>query len=130
MSYQDLGKVVSLKAGDTLASNIVVYLSAANTVSIAITDTSYPIGVTVDYADSGASVGVVVGGIARCKVASSITAGEMVCVATDAAGFIRSIAPNTFTSAIPVLGIALETASTSGDIIPVLVQPQYAVKRL
>jgi len=129
MSYQDQGKVVSLVAGDTLAANVVVYLSAANTVSPAITDTSIPIGVTADYADSGAACSVVISGIARCKVAESITAGQLVSFATDAAGFIRARANNTATSALPVIGMALETASTSGDIIPVLLMPGINLQR-
>jgi hypothetical protein len=130
MSYQDQGKVISLKAAATIPAYTVVYLSAANTVSNAVTDTSIPIGVSADYAETNGSVGVVISGIARCKVATSITAGEMVSFATDAAGFIRSLTTNTtITSALPVLGIALETASTSGNIIPVLLAPQFQIKR-
>ncbi len=130
MSYQDQGKVISLKAAATIPAYTVVYLSAANTVSNAVTDTSIPIGVSADYAESNGSVPVVVSGVARCKVASSITAGNLVSFATDSAGFIRALTVNnTALSALPIVGIALETASTSGNIIPVLLQFGVNIQR-
>lgn len=130
MSYQDEGKVISLKAAATIPAYSVVYLSAANTVSNAVTDTSIPIGVARDYAETNGAVPIVISGIARCMVASSITAGELVSFATDSAGKIRSLTVNnTATTALPILGMALETASTSGNIIPVLLMTGINLKR-
>lgn len=126
MAYDDKGKVVSLQAGDTLASGILVYVSAAQTVGIVVTSSSFPIGVTADYANSGASVPVVISGIAKCLVGDSCAAGEAVGMLTDGAGAIRGVesANATATSTnIPVIGIALENG-TAGAYISVLLQPR------
>lgn len=125
MAYDDKGKVISLIAGDTLASGILVYVSGDNTVGIVVTSASMPIGVTADYANSGAACPIVVSGIAKCLVAASCAAGEIVGMSTDGAGAIRGVASANATATstnIPVIGVALENG-TAGAYISVLVQP-------
>jgi predicted RecA/RadA family phage recombinase len=126
MAYDDKGKVISLIAGDTLAAGIVVYLNGTDhTVGIAITNTSFPIGVTADYANSGAACPVVISGIAKCLVAASCAAGEVVGMSTDGAGAIVGVASQNATATstnVPVVGIALENG-TAGAYISVLIQP-------
>ena len=126
MAYDDKGKVISLIAGDTIASGLVVYLNGTDhTVGIAITSSSMPLGVSADYANSGAAIPVVVSGVAKCLVAASCGAGEMVGMSTDGAGAIRGVASANATATstnIPVLGIALENG-TAGAYISVLLQP-------
>jgi predicted RecA/RadA family phage recombinase len=126
MAYDDKGKVVSLKAAASIGAGRVVYVPAANTVAVAVTNTSLPIGITADFAESGGSCPVVVSGIAKCYCADSVAAGEIVGMSTDGAGGIRGVASANATATttnIPVVGIALE-GGTAGSMIPVLITPR------
>ncbi len=131
MAYSDAGKVISMIAGDTMGAHIVVYCSASGTVSPMITNSTFPIGVTVDSADSGGSIGVQVSGVAKVYALTSIGAGNLVVMSTDGAGYCKhgNTANNTATTTnIPVIGIALENGSNS-SIIPVLLQLGTPLKR-
>jgi len=130
MAYADEGKVISLKAGDTITSGIALYMSAANTVAIAVTSSVAIIGISGNYADSGASVPVIVDGVAKCVCNASIGFGDLVGLATDAAGKVKSLngINNTASTMIPLIGIALETG-TSTSLIPVALQLGNSVLR-
>lgn len=132
MAYDDKGKVVSLNAGDTISAGVCVYVSGDNTVSIAVTSASMPvIGISADYANSGAAIPVVISGIAKVLVAESCAAGEIVGVCTGGAGAIRGVAGANATATstnIPVVGIALENG-TAGAYISVLLQPHTPFAR-
>jgi hypothetical protein len=79
--------------------------------------------VTVDYANSGAAIGVQLDGIAKIEVAVDITCGSLVCMSTDGAGTIKPVTLNaTATSTnISIIGVALESGSVA-SVIPVLLQ--------
>ena len=120
MAYANEGKIISLKAGETLTSGIAVYLSAANTVSIAITSSVAIIGITSNYADTNDGIGIIVDGVAKCVCNASIGFGDLVGLATDATGKVKSLngINNTASTMIPLIGVALETG-TSTSLIPV-----------
>lgn len=122
-AFQSAGPV-SLKAASSLSAFRVVYLSAAQTVNYWVTSTSAILGVTLDFAESGASVPVEsrAGCIVKAYVAANITAGQVVGPATDGAGGITPRTLGTVTSHVPTLGIALESGSV-GSNIEVLLQP-------
>lgn len=122
-SFQSDGPC-SFKAASSLSAGRVVYLSAAQTVNYAVTSSSAILGVTLDFADSGATVPVETrpGHIAKVYVAANVAAGDVVGPATDGAGGITPRALGTVTSHIPTLGIALEAGSV-GSNIEVLLQP-------
>lgn len=125
MAYDDKGKVISLKAAASIGAGRVVYISTTDTVAVAVTNVSYPIGVTADSAESGGSCPVVISGIAKCYVAASCAAGEIVGMSTDGAGGITGVASANATATttnVPVLGIALQNG-TAGAYISVLIQP-------
>ena len=131
MAYSDAGKVISMKADISLAAYRVVYVKPSGTAAIVITNSSFPIGVTVDTAESSGSIGIQVSGVAKVYALTSIGAGDLVVMSTDGAGMCKcgNTANNTATTTnIPVIGIALEAGSNS-SIIPVLLQLGTPLKR-
>ena len=116
MAYADVDKVISLVAGADLLAHRLVYCSASGTANYVTTNSSAPIGVTLDSAYSGGAVSVVVDGVAKCYAYTSITAGNLVCMATDAAGMLQHAHTDCATASatwIPTVGVALETGSNS-----------------
>lgn len=119
MSQASAGKVVSLLAGGSLTAHRVVGVSAANTVTFWATQTSNILGVTLDFADSGAAAAIVLDGTAKCVCFASVSVGAIVGPATDGSGKIQERA-NGATQTAKTLGIALESGSTDGTIMVAL----------
>ena len=114
--------IISMIAGDTLpAGSVVGFLSTsvANTVYLPDTAGCMLVGVTTDYADSGAAVSVAINGSAKCTAVGSISTGTLLIVATAGTGYVQVFA-GTITT-IPTVGIALENAS-DGAKVEVLLQ--------
>lgn len=132
MAYDNKGQVISLIAGDTLSAHRLVYISTTtgNTVGYVETSSSSPVGVTVDYADSGAAIGVQINGVAKLQCAVDVVAGDLVCMSTAGSGQIKPQTINlTATSTnISIVGIALEAGSVS-SLIPVLLQMHSPFQR-
>ena len=108
---------VSFKQGDSIAAYRIVRVSAAQTVALCSAATDIIAGVTTDEAlKSTQSVPVAVEGIAKVYCNDTMAAGTL--VKTDASG--RGVPFAESTAGVYVLGILMDTVSSTGAIAEVL----------
>ena len=125
MSQQRNSVFASFLAGDTITAYQIVTLSAANTVVPWATATSVILGVSADYADSGAAANIIIGGTAKVVCGASVSMGSIVTAQTDTGFGIEaiSLAPTITSLVVPhTLGQALQAGSTN-SVIEVIVRP-------
>lgn len=111
---------VSFKVADSISAYRIVRVSAANTVAACSATTDIIAGVTTDnVASSSQAVPVQISGIGKVYCNETMAAGVL--VMTNAAGqgipFVES------TAGVYVLGVLLDTVSSTGTIANVLINP-------
>ena len=120
MSQNVPGTIISMAAGGSISAKRVVYVSGDHAIThIGATYTAGILGVTADGGAAGTSIPVIISGTAKVEIQDSIAAGALVKPAVDKEGRVSGVAIATGTVEVPVLGIALEGASTTGAVIEV-----------
>lgn len=117
MSYQSHGfKVGVLTASADLSSSQFLFVKASGvgTVAVCAASTDAPIGVLQNKPTSGQEAEIVNGGITKVVAGAAVTAGAE--VMSNASGQAITAA----TAGNRIAGVALETATASGQIIAVL----------
>lgn len=113
--------IKSLSAGAAIAPFRLVKFSAAETVIQAAAVADFIVGVANEVgAASGERQDVVMAGIAFAEASAAIALGAF--LTTDASGRVVTAAPAAGTNN-RIIGIALEAAAATGDVIRVLVAP-------
>lgn len=132
MAWQTLGTVMSFEAGATITKNRVVAVnSSGKLIHPATNDSNYPVGIAMEGGVSGASIPVIVNGVARVEAAAAIAAGAPVCV--DIGAGTGTIDDATIVNAVTnvffhfLVGVALEAAGAAGEVISVLIQPSVYI---
>lgn len=112
-------------SSDSVASQRIVYISAADTVAIASGVTVGNIGVSVDKGEGGYRVPIQVNGIAKIYFNDSVAAGAR--VVSDGSG--RAVAYSQITGTSYFLGYLVSTkVEATGTIAQVLIQPGSETK--
>jgi hypothetical protein len=120
MSQNVPGVIISCDAGGSITANRVVYVSAKNAITLyPNTYTSAILGVALDSGAAGTSIPVCISGTAKVAIGDSLAAGAVVIPDKGAVGRVIGTSIATATVETPVLGIALEGASTTGALIEV-----------
>jgi hypothetical protein len=123
MAHAQNGKVVSFKGNAALAPFRVVTRTADNECGYWATQTTQILGVTLqDSKQTGSAVPVVLDGLVKLTCLGSVTAGELVGPATDAAGKIAEVNDVLTSTAalLKVCGVAMENGSTDSVILVAL----------
>ena len=114
---------MDFKAGAAIAKGLIVkFVTDDDTVTVGAANTDLLIGVAAEAIASGARGPIQLSGIAEVKTAGTITRGGM--VTTDATG--NGVALPASATIVSAIGMALASGVT-GDIIPVLIAPQWSV---
>lgn len=116
---------ISMKASTTISAYRIVtcLTSTANTVKVPAAATERPIGITADTVlDTGLSIPVIIGGIAKLYFNDTVTSGNM--VASNNAG--QGVPHVDTTVGSYIVGVLLgPTIAATGTIADVLVQPHF-----
>lgn len=111
---------VSFKVGDSLSAYRIVRVNSSGQASACSAGSDIIAGVTVDEATkSNQAVPVAVNGIAKVYMNDTLAAGAL--IMSDASG--RGIPAVATTAGIYVLGVCLNTVSSTGTLAEVLVNP-------
>jgi hypothetical protein len=81
--------------------------------------TSPPLGISQAHAAAGETVALAYAGISYVTVAAAVTRGDTLII-SGTAGKVASKGISTHTSGTAIIGTALKSATTDGNIIPVL----------
>jgi len=120
MSANVPGVVISVAAGGSISAKRVVYVSGDHAIThYGATYTALVLGVSADSGAAGTSIPVVISGTAKVEIQDSIAAGAIVIPSKAKEGRVQGVSIATATVEVPVLGIALEGASTTGAVIEV-----------
>jgi len=137
-------KIVSMVAGTSANADLTVQQACATgTGGVPTAASRYAIGVLQTYQSAGSLIGSVrMFGIAKVKVAASVTAGEFLraydgAITTTAAGFAQPVANGLSVTAATmsvtaqnvILGRAMEDGST-GTVISIFLNPQLYDRNL
>lgn len=133
MSYEHYGSLdIPFEAENDMDEKYVVVVLGTNDNQVdlpgATTDT--PLGVTQDTADDGQSINVRVQGVTKVVANGAFSKGDQLAIAATTgrvdtvSGLDSSFDSGSATAQKPI-GIALEAASGSGEIVPMLIRPFY-----
>lgn len=114
------GQAFTLQASAAITGGRCVAVSGSGTVATAAADSALFVGVAAfDVAASGDKVTIYSGGVQRLTASGAITAGAG--VVTDTGGKCKSATTATAAAAGTLIGRALNTVTTDGDIVDVLI---------
>jgi len=114
------GQAITLQASAAITGGRLVAVSGSGTVATAGADSALVVGVAgFDVAASGDKVTVYAGGVQKLVASGAITAGAG--VVSDTGGKCKSATTATAAAAGTLLGRALTTTTTDGDIVDVLI---------
>jgi hypothetical protein len=114
------GQAYTSQASAAITGGRLVAVSGSGTVATAGADSTAVVGVAAfDVAASGDKVTLYWGGVQRLVASGAITAGAG--VVSDAAGKAKSATIATAAAAATLLGRALNTTTTDGDFVDVLI---------
>lgn len=114
------GQAFTSQASAAITGGRVVAVSGSGTVATAGADSALVVGVAAfDVAASGDKVTLYWGGVQKLTASGAITAGAG--VVTDASGKVKSATTATAAAAGTLIGRALTTVTTDGDIVDVLI---------
>lgn len=114
------GQAFTSQASAAITGGRLVAVSGSGTVATAAADSAAVVGVAAfDAATSGDKVTLYWGGVQKLVASGAITAGAG--VVSDAGGKVKSATTATAAAAGTLLGRALTTTTTDGDIVDVLI---------
>lgn len=114
------GQAFTLQASAAITGGRLVAVSGSGTVATAGADSALLVGVAAfDVAASGDKVTIYTGGVQKLVASGAITAGAG--VVSDTGGKVKSATTATAAAAGTLLGRALTTTTTDGDIVDVLI---------
>ena len=119
---------VSMKQGDSIAAyRIVRHTSTPHTVALTTATSDFPFGITQDNAGlSSQAVPVQIAGLARVYCNDTMAAGAL--VMTDASG--RAVPAVATSAGVYVVGVILETVTSTGTIGTILLNPYQLQSQL
>lgn len=115
---------ISFQAKTTIpAYRIVTVLTGTGDfVKVPAATTEYPIGVTTDTVlDTALGIPVQVSGLAKVEAGDTIAGGAFVAAANDGRGAVHAAV----SAGSYVIGINVGATATAGQLMPVIIQPQW-----
>ena len=114
------GQAITSQASAAITGGRLVAVSGSGTVATAAADSALVVGVAAfDVAASGDKVTIFNGGVQKLVASGAITAGAG--VVSDTGGKVKSATTATAAAAGTLLGRALTTVASDGDIVDVLI---------